>query len=74
MRVRRRGRVWTYGRSPVHNYVAFRAATGNQQAINGEVQRMVDEGYTPQEIMATVGQMLIDLGPLVSATCGVLER
>lgn len=51
----------------------FAPLTGNQQAINGEVQRMVNEGYAPQEIM-TVGQMLVDLGPLVSATCGVLER
>lgn len=47
--------------------------TGNQPAMSADIQRMMGEGYTAQEI-TTVGQMLVDLGPFISATCGVLER
>jgi hypothetical protein len=47
--------------------------SGNQPAMTQEMQRMIGEGYTAEEMM-TVGQMLIDLGPLIESTCGVLQR
>lgn len=47
--------------------------TGNQPAMNSAVQAMLNQGYSTQEI-SQVGQMLIDLGPHIATTCGVLER
>lgn len=47
--------------------------TGNQAAMNTAVQAMLGQGYTTQEI-SQVGQMLIDLGPHIATTCGILER
>lgn len=47
--------------------------TGNQTAMNSAVQAMLRQGYSTQEI-SQVGQMLIDLGPHIATTCGVLER
>ena len=46
---------------------------GDQPRMNAAVQQMIREGYAAQEIQ-TVGQMLIDLGPDIQRTCGILER
>jgi len=51
----------------------FTPHTGNQPAMNAEIRNLLNEGYSPQEIQS-VGQMLVDLAPLIDTTCGVLER
>jgi hypothetical protein len=51
----------------------FAPHTGNAEATSAELQRLLNEGYTAQEIMV-VGQMLVDLGPDIDRTCRALER
>jgi hypothetical protein len=51
----------------------FAPATGDQPAMNAIARDLINEGYTAQEIQV-VGQMLVELGPLINSTCGVLER
>ncbi|MEZ5959928.1 MAG: hypothetical protein R3C30_05805 [Hyphomonadaceae bacterium] len=51
----------------------FAPHTGNQAAMNAEIRRMISDGYSAQEIQV-VGQMLIDLAPLIDMSCRVLER
>lgn len=51
----------------------FAPHTGNQPAMTAEIRLMMSEGYSAQEIQ-TVGQMLIDLSPLIDTSCRVLER
>ncbi|MGE0740679.1 MAG: hypothetical protein AB7O98_04990 [Hyphomonadaceae bacterium] len=47
--------------------------TGDQPAMNNAVRNMLAQGYAAEEI-GQVGQMLIDLGPVIQSTCAVLER
>jgi hypothetical protein len=47
--------------------------TGNEAGMRGEIQRMVGEGYTGEEIMA-VGQMMINAEALINTTCSAIDR
>lgn len=47
--------------------------TGNDAGMRGEIQRMVSEGYTGEEIME-VGQMMIDSESLINSTCSIIDR
>ena len=51
----------------------FAPFSGNQAAMTAEIRSMMNDGYTPQEIQV-VGQMMIDLSPLIDTSCRVLER
>lgn len=51
----------------------FAPHTGNVEAMRGEIQLLMSEGYSVDEIR-TVGQMLSDLEGPINSACRVLER
>ncbi len=56
-------------------YIAARLTPfGNDNAaMRNEIQRMISEGYTAQEIME-VGTLMTGTGDLINSTCAVFER
>lgn len=45
----------------------------NQTAMMNEIRAMMQDGYSPEEVSA-VGTMMVDLGPLIGATCDAVGR